>query len=255
MESYTRTPSALKEESYGTTKTKSKRKKQSVLLLCSKEREVRDRGLFYRSFYNTNNGRNFTLNDEGKAGEMGRQEEEEEKQNYEERLTTLSDIELIRQQSENFVQLMFYQIMIEEDGDKRKEERRARDKLPKSSTKRLEDLASSFAKVEGKIGSVKKEIERRDAVIGSRLGLLHRAIDDSQIVVLSAELLRTSVVKRMQEKPAEKEPESDFLEMVISNLDAIIESGKEGGRFVRTFTQMNLRKGDWTEAEIVRLRK
>jgi hypothetical protein len=42
------------------------------------------------------------------------EEKEQERESYEARLATLSDIELLREQSENFAELTFFQIKLED---------------------------------------------------------------------------------------------------------------------------------------------
>jgi hypothetical protein len=166
------------------------------------------------------------------------QQEEDSGENYEEKLTTLSDIELIREQSENFVELMFFQIQLEAENEKN---RRSCDDL-----KPMLNFESSIAKVEGKILSVKKEINRRDEMATSRLSLLRQAIEQSKVVILSVELLRESIEKREMENCPEK---------INATLDHIAESAKESARLMKEFAQLNIAKGDWAEVKIAELSK
>jgi hypothetical protein len=91
---------------------------------------------------------------------------------YEEKLTTLSDMELSHEQSDNFVELLFLQIQFEAE---KKENNRLG-----NPTKTLTNFQDSITKVETKIRTVKKEIDRRDSITASRISILHRATGEIQ---------------------------------------------------------------------------
>jgi hypothetical protein len=160
-------------------------------------------------------------------------------ENYNEILTSFGDIQLLREQSENFVELMFFQIKMED----------LQKKGYVGKAEITSDLEISLGKIKQKINAVKNEIERRDQLIQSRISLLHRAIEESQVIILSAEML-----KGLMEGAGEsrRRTSGNSLE-ICSILDQIIQSSKENARLVKAFAQMSLSKGDWVLNKVPKL--
>jgi hypothetical protein len=152
---------------------------------------------------------------------------------YEEKISSLSDIELLREQSENFVEIMFFQIKLEEV--------RKQQEIGKEA-----DFENSTNKVKQRIRAVRDEIERRDREISSRISFLHRAIDEAHSILLCAETLKQ--LSKVNFSPNSKT--NRYSEDMTPILDRIIESAKENVRLVKAFAQMNLKKDSWMESKI-----
>jgi hypothetical protein len=173
------------------------------------------------------------------------EEKEQERESYEARLATLSDIELLREQSENFAELTFFQIKLEdikkETGDE------------ETKSKLVMDFENSAVKIKQNIQNVKREIERRDEITSSRVSMLHRAIEESHVIVLAVETLRELIRKEKEEWNKTMSP--NRARQIDQIIDQIVESNKENIRLVEGFARMSLKKEHWVESKLAELSK
>jgi hypothetical protein len=100
---------------------------------------------------------------------------------------------------------------------------------------------------------VKREIERRDEITSSRVSMLHRAIEESHVIVLAVETLRELIRKEKEEWNKTMSP--NRARQIDQIIDQIVESNKENIRLVEGFARMSLKKEHWVESKLAELSK